>query len=116
PTRKRKTLQVNGTFCFDIGLHPPKKWSLHQTQGDSVISGREFAEFGTVRPRFESRAPDHFDPTSHRPKRSYDSKAQPAAIETSTKRPGFLQHPCWRRRRGACLESPTARGSTPPDV
>src|SRR3989442_9103425 len=55
-------------------------------------------------------------PTSPRAQRSFDSTAPPAAIETSTKPPGFQQHPRWKRRRGACRESPTARGSTPPDV
>ena len=55
-------------------------------------------------------------PTSPRAQRSFDSTAPPAAIETSTKPPGFQQHRRWKRRRGACRESPKARGSTPPDV
>ena len=55
-------------------------------------------------------------PTSPRAQRSFDSTPPPAAIETSTKPPGFQQHPRWKRRRGACRESPKVRGSTPPDV
>src|SRR5437870_5420055 len=39
-----------------------QEMELHQTQGDSVISGGEFTEFGTVRPRVQIPGPRPFRP------------------------------------------------------